>query len=172
MKFLQEIQNLKEVEDLSALPKDKFDELQDLIKSGAKNSGEWPNALALVHRVYDASKIQRPTPAMRAGWDQYNELISLAVKELSNEHGIDGNWRMISSSLKEDTDYNVQLLKNEGLIDSYSVNSSDLESIIENLTNTFENPIKIKTKEEDTKTILEFWSYDVVKSPYRIIIET
>ncbi len=38
------------------------------------------NPLDLVHKTYAECQIQRPTPSMRGAWDQYEDMIVVAVK--------------------------------------------------------------------------------------------
>lgn len=91
--FLEE--NTYKREDMSKLSQQDIDELQRLVREGAKNIEEkWANALELVHKAYEVAQIQRPTPEMNDAWKQYEDLISLAVKELTKHRGIDGEWRM------------------------------------------------------------------------------
>lgn len=97
----------QEVDDLSAkaqegkaLPQSTMDKIKKLIRDGARPNKEtgqfepWGNALHLVHKAYEVAGVQRPTPDMPDLWKQYEENIQIAVKELSKERGIDGQWRM------------------------------------------------------------------------------
>jgi hypothetical protein len=60
---------------------------------------EFPTALALVHAAYEATDVERPTPAMRGGWIQYETLITLAVQILAKNRP-DGNWRLTTATSK------------------------------------------------------------------------
>lgn len=113
MYFLRELLEEAEVQDLTSkaekgtvLPQGTIDQLKKLITQGAKPNKEggfenWSNSLHLVHKSFQVSGIQRPTPDMKDLWKQYEELIGHAVKELSKYRGIDGGWRMSSSSLHD-----------------------------------------------------------------------
>lgn len=91
--FLEE--NTYKREDMSKLPPATIDEIQRLIREGAKNTEEqWANALELVHKAYEIASVERPTPDMSDAWKQYEEMLQLAVKELAKARGIDGDWRM------------------------------------------------------------------------------
>ncbi len=93
---------LQEKEDMSTLPPDVLDQLEKLIRDGAKNAEEqWSNALELVHKAYQVGQAERPTPDMDGGWKQYEGCISLAVRELTKHRGIDGDWRMSSHIFHE-----------------------------------------------------------------------
>lgn len=99
MRFLK---SLLEAEDLSKLNQDRIDELEKLIRDGAKDlEQEWANALELVHKAYEVAQIQRPTPDMEGAWKQYEDLLSYAVKELAKHRGLDAKWRMSSHIFHE-----------------------------------------------------------------------
>lgn len=84
----------------------QMDELRKLIKKGTAKNKEtgglepWKNALHLVHAVYKATGIQRPTPEMKDAWSQYTEIIGIAVKELSRTRGINAEWRVSQHHLR------------------------------------------------------------------------
>lgn len=89
------LRSLLETDDLSKLPQDTISELEKLIREGAKDKEQkWANALELVHKAYEVAQIQRPTPDMKDAWQQYEDLLKFAVKELTKHRGIDGDWRM------------------------------------------------------------------------------
>ena len=82
MKLLKQALLLAE-EDLSELPEDTLKDIQSNITKGAKDTTQkWANALELVHKAYSVSKVQRPSPAMKGGWKQYEENIQFAVLKL------------------------------------------------------------------------------------------
>lgn len=86
---------LREDEELSRLPKEKIDEIEKLVRDGAKDTEQkWANALELVHKAYEVANVQRPTPDMEAAWKQYEDILCNAVKELAKVRGLDGDWRM------------------------------------------------------------------------------
>lgn len=73
------------------------------IKKLARDPAEsFSNALELVHRGYQEQEwerqsaigdLVRPTPSDRAGWEQYEQFIQLAVKLLAKYRGVKGDWR-------------------------------------------------------------------------------
>lgn len=91
----------------NALTHDDIDHVQKLIRDGTKpdkETGEyqqWANALHLVHKAYQVAGIQRPTPDMKELWDQYEEIIQYAVKQLSKARGLKGDWRMSASEFRD-----------------------------------------------------------------------
>ena len=106
-----------EKDDLSELPEATLSEIKKKIREGAKDTTQlWANALELVHKAYEVAQVQRPDITMEAAWKQYEEMISYAVRELSNARGQDGPWR--STSLTTEA-----IEKPDGEIDQYSVES-------------------------------------------------
>jgi hypothetical protein len=92
---------LKESEDHSELAPDVYKSLQSEIDTLAKDAeSEWPNALALLHDAYEVVGVERPTPAMRAAWNQYEDLMTIAVQCL-NKHKPNGNWRVTHITTKD-----------------------------------------------------------------------
>lgn len=85
----------------------QMDELKKLIRKGTapnKETGEfepWANAIHLVHTAYKVAGIDRPTPSDEKKWKQYEDNISIAVKELSDTRGIDGDWRLSQYQLRD-----------------------------------------------------------------------
>ncbi len=103
MRFKEYIQEATyKREDMSKLPQPTLDEIKRLIREGAKNQEEqWANALELVHKAYEVANVERPSPDMNDAWKQYEEMLTLAVKELTKARGIDGDWRMSSHIFHE-----------------------------------------------------------------------
>jgi len=100
MKIAQLFNHLNESDDQSALESKTYTAIQNEMTTQAKDeSKEWPNSLALVHDAYQVVGVERPTPAMRAAWTQYEEFIVLAV-QLLNKYHPDGNWRVTTASSK------------------------------------------------------------------------
>jgi hypothetical protein len=96
------LRDILEAEDLSKLSQEQISDLEKNIRDGAKDTEQdWANALELVHKAYEVSQVQRPTPDMEAAWKQYEDLLSLAVKELAKVRGLDGKWRMSSHIFHE-----------------------------------------------------------------------
>lgn len=172
MKFLKELtKGYLTEEDNSGLPEKSIKDLQSLIRKGAENSGKWNNALELVHKSYEVSSIQRPTPDMKEAWKQYETLISYSVEQLSKYHGQNGTWRMTSESFEEKPKLKVESFDT---ISHNSFISKDLtiDQIIESIKNDIlENNMSIKTSKTDNVTLIEFWEYDVIKSAGYMKIE-
>ena len=103
MKFLTNLLALSEAkDDLSRLPNDLFKEVQKNIRKGAEDlQQKWANAMELVHKAYEVAAVQRPSPDMKDAWEQYEENIAYAVKQLSDVHGMEADWRMSSAMFRE-----------------------------------------------------------------------
>lgn len=68
-------------DDSSKLANVTMDALKKTMTTAVKNyEVTIVDPLDLVHKTYMATRVQRPTPSMRAAWDQYEEMITLAVK--------------------------------------------------------------------------------------------
>lgn len=94
--------NLNEGDDLDALPPDVVTEIQKNIRTGAKDvEQKWANALELVHKAYEVSGIERPTPDLKNAWKQYEENLIYAVQQLAKYRGMDGDWRTTSMIFTE-----------------------------------------------------------------------
>ena len=96
------MKRLNEKTDLTELPEGEINKVKANIRKGAKDLNQkWANALELVHTAYEVAKVERPDITMEAAWKQYEDMIKYAVEQLSDARGIDGDWRMSSSSLNE-----------------------------------------------------------------------
>lgn len=98
---VRELFNLRESDaDLSELDDTTYNSIVHELETLAKDEEkEWPTALALVHDAYEIADVERPTPAMRGGWAQYETLITLAVQYLA-KHRPDANWRLTTATSK------------------------------------------------------------------------
>jgi predicted alternative tryptophan synthase beta-subunit len=68
-------------DDMSKLANVTMDALRKTMNIIAKNyEVTVVDPLDLVHKTYMATRVQRPTPSMRAAWEQYEEMITMAVK--------------------------------------------------------------------------------------------
>lgn len=93
---------INEGDDLDALPPDVMTEIQKNIRTGAKDvEQKWANALELVHKAYEVSGIERPTPDLKNAWKQYEENLTYAVQQLAKYRGMDGDWRTTSMIFTE-----------------------------------------------------------------------
>lgn len=171
MKFLKELtKGYLTEEDNSELPEKSIKDLQSLIRKGAENSGKWNNALELVHKSYEVSSIQRPTPNMQNAWKQYETLISYTVNQLSKYHGQSGTWRMTSESFEEKPTLKVESFNTES-INSIISNELTIDQILSSIESDLMEHMSIKTSINDNITLIEFWEHDVIKTSAYIKIE-
>jgi len=75
-------------------PNDTMSALKRQINNGAKDlEKDWASALELIDDSFKTLKVPKPTPQQSARWNQYNDLIGEAVRQLYNARGLQGSWR-------------------------------------------------------------------------------
>ena len=124
-------------EDLSIVPEDAIKDIKKNIKDGAADlEQDWSNAMELTHKAYSVAGVERPTPSERGAWQQYEEMLQLAVNELADARKLskDKSWRMSSTVFKEAMEPRikvrvVELGDSKGR--SHTVEAKNLEEIIE-----------------------------------------
>lgn len=84
----------KETDPQAPFPNDTMKALKREINTGAKDlEKDWENALELVDFSFKELKVPKPTPQQRERWEQYQNLIGEAVKQLYDARGLAGSWR-------------------------------------------------------------------------------
>jgi len=140
MKFLKELhtKELNEAEDLSELPYDVMNELENHIRNGAKDMDKQiENALELVKEAYRVENVELPNPALKKAWDQFSKLIEYATQNLLKYRGIDGDWRMSTYMFREAVEKQKTFavtVKKGDFISQTKLYSPDKESLIKYLT--------------------------------------
>lgn len=87
----------KETDPNVAFPNDTIAALKKEINKLAKDlEQDWPNALKLIEQVFQNLDVPKPSITQTERWDQYNELISYAVRQLYDARGPAGSWRVKS----------------------------------------------------------------------------
>jgi hypothetical protein len=164
MNLLKEltISNLTEMDDNTELEPKSIKDLQSLISKGAENSGEWANALELVHKAYKLSNIERPTPDMSSAWKQYETMISYSVTQLSKFQGKTGNWRMTSESFIKKNKYTIMYNSPEVIMETLDIEASNIQEIIDYFKPA--NGIQESKITTSGSTLVEFWEYGTIKS--------
>lgn len=101
MKLLVDLMEQKE--DLSKLPEDVIKTLKKHVRDGANDLElEIINAMDLLNKAYKCEGVQNPTPSEKTAWEQYEDLLQYAVKELAEARkGFDKSWRMSSEVFRE-----------------------------------------------------------------------
>lgn len=140
LKELSRINRLDEADDLSELPYDVYNELENHIRNGAKDMDkEIENALELVKEAYKVENVELPTPAMKKAWEQFSQLLEYATTNLHKYRGIDGDWRMSAYMYRESVENDMRYavtIKNGDSVEQSTVNTPTKESLIEYLTDT------------------------------------
>lgn len=175
MSFLQDLYMIPEGEDFDALPEDVMSEIQKNIRNGAKDTQQlWSNALELVHKAYEVSGTQRPTPDMKGAWKQYEQNLQYAVAQLSKHRGIKGDWRMSShvfhEALQKMMKFRVEL-NSPGFSTAYTTTARSLSELIGYIKreDASGHDIEVNTK-PDGGAYLRFFRYGV-RIKYRVDIE-
>lgn len=89
-------------DDFTSLPDSVVKEIQGNIRKGAKDLDQkWKNALELVNTAYHVASVKRPGRSQQGAWEQYESLISFAVRQLSATRGLNGGWRTTDLMIRE-----------------------------------------------------------------------
>lgn len=165
--------------DYSALPNTVIAELQKLIRKGAADlEQQWANALELVHKAYQVANVRRPIPEEKAAWQQYEDLIAYAVKQLYNTRGIDGKWRLTSPAVSDilvaenlnfdELNVNNSKSKKRFFVEipdegNAEIEANNLDEIVDFIMNKLKNSgvvARIKEKDENV-VVLTVWTDNV-----------
>jgi hypothetical protein len=85
----------KETDPESPFPNDTFSALKREINTGAKDLEKvWKDAIELTDHSFITLKVPKPRASQESRWKQYNDLLTIAVKELYNARGINASWRL------------------------------------------------------------------------------
>lgn len=102
--FITFLSEQKEDDNITLLPAAVISEIKKNIRDGAKDTTQaWANALELTNTAYYVSNVRLPRPDQKGAWDQYEELLRFSVRQLSDNRGIGGDWRIEKSLVKEST---------------------------------------------------------------------
>lgn len=177
MNFLKQLYSCYESTEsqLDKIPEDIIKEIQKNIKKGAQDVKLiWSNALELVHKAYEVTSVQRPTPDMPNAWKQYEKNLQYAVEQLSYYRGLKGDWRMSSSVFHESTQpysndnlYHVVINTPSGS-NMYTVRNQNIDKIISDIKESLTQYNMTTIKNNDT-IVLEFDQYGIRKNIKAII---
>lgn len=104
MKFLQSLLEKKDTEEKKkvvfietdpqeAFPENTMSALEKDINKQAKDlEKQWLSAIELVDFVFNDLNVPKPLAYLKDRWQQYNQLIGVAVKALSASRGMKSNW--------------------------------------------------------------------------------
>jgi len=170
MKFLASLLNtLTEGTDITVLPDQVIGEIKKLINKGASDpEQQWANALELVHKAYQVANVRRPAPNQKGAWKQYEELIQVGVRALYKNRGIDGKWRMTTTTVREAEEPLGNIGKRRFFVDipgagATEVESKSIDDIIEKMSNKLRrHGAKVRIEERAKKhAVLSVWVKDV-----------
>ncbi len=78
----------------SPFPSDTVTALEKAINKEAKDlKKDWSSPMKLVDFVFDELEVPKPPVYLKKRWEQYLDLLKIAVKELTDARGLDSNWR-------------------------------------------------------------------------------
>lgn len=173
--FLRDLYMISEGNDMDALPEDAMSEIQKNIRNGAKDTEQlWANALELVHKAYEVSGIQRPTPDMKGAWKQYEQNLQYAVEQLAKSRGIKGDWRM-SAAVFHEALQKMQVFKvyltSPGFSTSYKTQARSMSELLDYIEKHEKGDYEMKViPKDDGTTSIRFSRYGV-RVKYFIDIE-
>lgn len=177
MRFLSDLYLVSEGKDMDSLPEDVMNEIQKNIRTGAKDLEQmWSNALELVHKAYEVSGVQRPTPDMKNAWKQYEQNLQYAVQQLSKYRGIKGDWRMSSSVFHEALQKMVKFsvrLNSPGYAENFETQSRSLQELIDELTKVDQESgieLKVNPHKDGDGVYILFYRYGI-RIKYRVDID-
>lgn len=79
-------------------PESVMGEISSLIKKGAKDlQQKWKNTFELVHTAFHVANVKRPSYEQKGAWEQYTNMLKVAVKALRDSRG--ANWDGRSSGV-------------------------------------------------------------------------
>lgn len=85
---------MKEWSPQEPFPDDTVAILKREIHKGAKDlTKEWKGAIELVDQTFKDWKVPKPGCFLKARWDQYTDLLSIAIDALGGSRGYNGKWR-------------------------------------------------------------------------------
>lgn len=176
MNLLHELSQyaISEADDGSKIPEESLKLIQSNIRKGAADTDQrWSNALHLVHKAYEISNVERPSPDMKAAWKQYETNLQYAVQQLSKSRGLDADWRMSAAVFHEAAKRNIQFsvkgkLPNGPDIDNVA-EAEDFDQFIDELKKAFKNnkntyTLKIHVEDLYKGKKLTFWQFGIRKN--------
>jgi hypothetical protein len=181
MKLLNSLYLLSEANskkgDLSVLGGDVIKELKKNIKDGANDpEQDWSNALELVNQAFKVAGVERPTPAERGGWQQYEELLQLAVEELADARkDVDSSWRMSSTVFREAMEKRIKVRVIEvgdQFGKGHTVEARNMEEIIEMVRKQAgQKAFDMDVEDHGSGSCTCRFSYHGIKRPYHIKLQ-
>jgi hypothetical protein len=127
---------LEDADELTSVPEVLIRQIKTLIRKGAEDtSQQWENALELTNKAYQVANVPLPDPSKKGAWDQYETMISFAVKQLAATRGVSGKWR-VSTVLYTESSSTKRFFVEMPNEDAVEVVADSLDDIIRDLVNT------------------------------------
>lgn len=83
----------KETDGKSPFPNDTIVAISKHINKLAKDlESEWESAISLVDAAFEELEVPKPSIYQKDRWNQYSELIGVAVKDLYDARGMTASW--------------------------------------------------------------------------------
>lgn len=74
-------------------PQNTFDALKKEIKKLAKDlDTNWPSTVALLNKAFEELQVPVPNANLIERWEQYRQLIKIAVEALRDSRGFGASW--------------------------------------------------------------------------------
>lgn len=181
MDFLKNLYIISEAgnskKDLSVLEDDVIKEIKKNIRDGAADlDRDWANALELVHEAYRVAGVERPTPAERAAWKQYEEMLQYAVEQLYEHRKLaNSDWRMSSTVFKEAMERRVKIRVFEigdKFAKGHTVEAQNIEEVIKMIRKQAgQKSFDMEVEQHDPSSCTCYFSYQGIRKPYHIKIQ-
>jgi hypothetical protein len=92
----------KETDPEAPFPNDTIKALEREINKKAKDlERDWDCAISVVDSCFKDLKVPKPSPLVTKRWEQYEDLIADAVKQLYDARGLAGSWRQSGNIFKQ-----------------------------------------------------------------------
>jgi len=182
MKFLKDLMTISEAQgngkkkDLSSLPADVIKEIKKLIKDGAQDlEHKWMNALELVQQAYKVAGVERPTPAERSAWEEYEEMLVVGVEELAKARKGQTDWKMSSDVFHEAMEKRMKIRVFEigdQFAKGHTVEAKNLAEIIEMVRKQAgEAGYEMNVEEHDPSCVTCHFTMHGIKRPYHVKLQ-
>ncbi len=180
VQFIKDLYLLQEKDDLSKLPENVIKSLKKLIRDGASDLElKWANSLELVKKAYEVEGVMLPSPAEKTGYEQFEELLSYAVAEMTDARkGTDDSWRMSSTVFREFKESMQKMIKvrvyeiGTKNAKGHTVEVQNMEQVIDMIRKQAgKKGYKMDVDEDDPSSCTCKFSYQGIQRPYKVRLQ-
>lgn len=182
MQFLKNLYTLSEAKsskskDLSILPEDVIKEIKKNIRDGATDlEYKWANALELIKQAYKIAGVEKPTPAEKEAWKQYEEMLQYGVTELADARSdFDSSWRMSSTVFREAMEKTIKVRVFEigdNFAKGHTVQARNMEEVIEMVRKQAAGAgYDMEVEKNDQSSCTCKFKYQGIKKPYEVKLQ-